>query len=41
MGLYEVEAASFLDIRLTDGGEVSLMLRPPFTPRKTPGTDFS
>jgi hypothetical protein len=29
----------FLDIRLTDGGEVvSLTRRPPFTPRKIPGT---
>jgi hypothetical protein len=31
----------FLDNRFTDGGEVvSLMHRPPFTPRKTPGTHF-
>jgi hypothetical protein len=31
----------FLDNRLTDGGEViSLMRRPPFTPRKIPGTHF-
>jgi hypothetical protein len=31
----------FLDSRLTDGGEVvSLMRRPPFTPRKIPGTHF-
>jgi hypothetical protein len=29
----------FIDIRLTDGGEVvSLTRRPPFTPRKIPGT---
>jgi hypothetical protein len=29
----------FLDNRLTDGGEVvSLTRRPPFTPRKIPGT---
>jgi hypothetical protein len=32
----------FLDNRLTDGGEVvSLTRRPPFTPRKIPGTHFS
>jgi hypothetical protein len=31
----------FLDNRFTDGGEVvSLMRRPPFTPRKIPGTHF-
>jgi hypothetical protein len=31
----------FLDNRLTDGGEVvSLTRRPPFTPRKIPGTHF-
>jgi hypothetical protein len=31
----------FLDNRHTDGGEfVSLMGRPPFTPRKIPGTHF-
>jgi hypothetical protein len=31
----------FLDNRLTDRGEVvSLMRRPPFTPRKIPGTHF-
>jgi hypothetical protein len=31
----------FLDSRLTDDGEVvSLMLQPPFTPRKSPGTHF-
>jgi hypothetical protein len=31
----------FLDNRLTDGGEVvSLKRRPPFTPRKIPGTHF-
>jgi hypothetical protein len=29
----------FLDIRLTDGGKVvSPICRPPFTPRKIPGT---
>jgi hypothetical protein len=31
----------FLDNRITDGGEVvSLTLRPPFTPRKIPGSHF-
>jgi hypothetical protein len=31
----------FLDSRLTDGGEdVSLRRRPPFAPRKIPGTHF-
>jgi hypothetical protein len=31
----------FLENRLTDGGEcVSLTRRPPFTPRKIPGTHF-
>jgi hypothetical protein len=31
----------FVDIRLTDGGEVvSLTCRPSFTPRKIPGTCF-
>jgi hypothetical protein len=31
----------FLDNRLTDGGKiVSLTRRPPFTPKKTPGTHF-
>jgi hypothetical protein len=31
----------FLDCRLTDGGKVvSLMRRPPFTPRKIPRTHF-
>jgi hypothetical protein len=31
----------FLDNRLTDGGDVvSLTRRPPFTPRKIPGTRF-
>jgi hypothetical protein len=29
----------FLENRLIDGGEV-VMLRPPFTPRKIPGTHF-
>jgi hypothetical protein len=32
--------AHFVDNRLTDGDEVSLTLRPPFTPRKIPGTHF-
>jgi hypothetical protein len=27
-------------VRLTDGGEVRFMLRPPFTPRKIPDTHF-
>jgi hypothetical protein len=32
----------FLDTWFVDGGEaVSLMRRPPFTPRKIPGTHFS
>jgi hypothetical protein len=31
----------FLENRLTDGGEVvSLIRRPPFTPRKIPDTHF-
>jgi hypothetical protein len=31
----------FLDNQLTDGGDVvSLTLRPPYTPRKIPGTHF-
>jgi hypothetical protein len=30
----------FVDSRLTDGGEVSLTRRPPFTPRNIPGTHF-
>jgi hypothetical protein len=29
----------FLDNRLTDGSEVSITSRPPFTPTKIPGTD--
>jgi hypothetical protein len=37
----EVEAPTFSDIRLTDGGEVvSPTCRPPFTPRKIPDTHF-
>jgi hypothetical protein len=39
--LREVEAPTFSDIRLTDGGKVvSLTRRPYFTPRKIPGTHF-
>jgi hypothetical protein len=30
----------FLDNRITDGGEVSFTLQPPFTPRKIPGIHF-
>jgi hypothetical protein len=30
----------FLDSQLRDDGEVSVMRRPPFTPRKIPGTHF-
>jgi hypothetical protein len=41
LGLREVEAPIFSDIRLTDGGKV---VRPTcrllFTPRKIPGTNF-
>jgi hypothetical protein len=40
IGLWDVEAAEFLDNLLTDGGEISLTRRPPFTPRKIPGTHF-
>jgi hypothetical protein len=43
-GLYGCDTSRlphFLDNRLTDGGEVvSLMRRPPLTPKKIPGTDF-
>jgi hypothetical protein len=40
--LWDIEAPIFsLDNRLTDGGEVvSLKRRPPFNPRKIPGTNF-
>jgi hypothetical protein len=39
--LREVEAPTFSDIRLTDGGKVvSPKLGPLFTPRKIPGTHF-
>jgi hypothetical protein len=42
LGLREVEAPTFSDIRLIDGGKVvSPMLRPLFTPRKIPGSHFS
>jgi hypothetical protein len=42
IGLWDVEAPTFsLDSRFTDGCEVvSLALRPPFTPKKIPGTHF-
>jgi hypothetical protein len=32
------EAPTFSDIRHTDGGKVSPTRRPPFTPRKIPGS---
>jgi hypothetical protein len=39
LGLREVEAPTFSDILLVDGGKiVSPTRRPPFTPRKIPGT---
>jgi hypothetical protein len=39
--LREVEAPTFSDVWLTDGGKVvSPMRRPLFTPRKIPGTHF-
>jgi hypothetical protein len=39
--LQEVEAPTFSDIRLTDGGKVvNPMRRPLFTPKKIPGTHF-
>jgi hypothetical protein len=41
LGLREVEAPTFSDIRLTDGGKVvSPTHRPLFTPRKISGTHF-
>jgi hypothetical protein len=41
LGLREVQAPTFSDIRLTDGGKVvSLTRRPLFTPRKIPGYSF-
>jgi hypothetical protein len=40
-GCEKLRLTHFLDIRLTDGGEViSLTQRPPFTHRKIPGTHF-
>jgi hypothetical protein len=41
LGLREVEAPTFSDIRFTDKGKVvSPKRRPLFTPRKIPGTHF-
>jgi hypothetical protein len=41
LGLLEVEAPTFSDIRLIDGGKVvSPKRRPLFTPKKIPGTIF-
>jgi hypothetical protein len=41
IGLWDVEAPTFsLGSRFSDGGDVSLTLRPLFTPRKIPGTHF-
>jgi hypothetical protein len=41
LGLREVEAPTFSDIRLTDGGKVVSPTSPSlFTPRKIPGTHF-
>jgi hypothetical protein len=41
LGLREVEAPTFSDIRLTDGGKVVSPTRGPlFTPRMIPGTHF-
>jgi hypothetical protein len=41
LGLREVEAPTFSDIRLKDGGKVVGFMRwPLFTPRKIPGTHF-
>jgi hypothetical protein len=41
LGLRDVEAPTFSDIRLIDGGKVvSPTTRPLFTPRKFPGTHF-
>jgi hypothetical protein len=41
LGLREVEAPIFSDIRLTYGGKVvSPTRRPLFTPRKIPGSHF-
>jgi hypothetical protein len=41
LGLREVEAPTFSDIRLTDGGkDFSPMRRPLFRPKELPGTHF-
>jgi hypothetical protein len=41
IGLWDVEAPTFSRHQLTDGGKVvSPMRRPPFSPRKIPGTHF-
>jgi hypothetical protein len=41
LGLREVEAPTFSDIRLIDGGkDISPKRRPLFTPRKISGTHF-
>jgi hypothetical protein len=42
IGLWDIEAPTFcLDNQLTDGGKiVSPTRRPPFPPRKIPGTHF-
>jgi hypothetical protein len=41
LGLREVETPTFSDIRFIDGVKVvSQTRRPPFTPRKIPGTHF-
>jgi hypothetical protein len=41
LGLREIEAPTFSDIRLADGANiVSRTRRPLFTPRKIPGTSF-
>jgi hypothetical protein len=41
LGCVRSRVPHFLDNRLTDGGEiVRLTRRPPFTPRKIPGTHF-
>jgi hypothetical protein len=41
LGLREIEAPTFSEIRLIDGGKVvSLKRRPLFTPKKISGTHF-